>query len=263
MPKIDPKLGGRISARRREIRHLLNQGANNEILDALAVSRAGRALNPLAKLLFRNASLSLTYENARVLAYAFAYAEAEQIEGDYAEFGVWQGRTFLEAWRVGNAAGDTGRNFFAFDSFAGLPDIEDADRAGRFVAGEFSFGRRAFEGRLRRAAIPPDRVHIVEGYFDDSLAEPQRIPLQKVAIAYVDCDLYASTVPVLDYLSTRLVHGAVVMFDDWFCFKGSPDLGEAKACREWLERNPDLSLVPTWQFNWAGQAFVFHRDGDA
>ena len=57
-------------------RRRLAQGRNDELLDALAVSGPGRALNPLAKLLHRNASLSLNYEIARGLALAFAYANA-------------------------------------------------------------------------------------------------------------------------------------------------------------------------------------------
>lgn len=242
---------------------MVSQGANSEGLDALAVSALGRALDPLAKLLHRNAALSLNYETARALALAFTYARAEEIEGDYAEFGVWQGRTFLEAWRTGSAiSGDT-RRFFAFDSFAGLPAIAGPDAVGRFKAGEFRQTRRAFEGRLRRASIPRDRVHIVEGEFDHVLARPERIPLEKVAIAYIDSPIYQTTVPVLDYLTPRLAQGAVLMFDAWLCFHASPELGEARACREWLSRNPDLNVTPSWQYGWAGQAFIVRRGSPA
>ncbi len=250
-----------LSSLREAARRLRAQSANDEVLDAVAVSPGGRGLNPLAKLLYRNASVSMDYEIARGLALAFGYADAEQVRGDYAEFSVWKGRTFVEAWRLG--AADGRRRFFAFDSFAGLPEIVGRDTAGRFEAGEFRHSRRAFEDRLGRAGVPRDRVHIVEGALDEVLSQPDRIPLREVAIAYIDPPIYALTVPVLDYLTPRLVDGAVLMFDAWFCFKADPALGQSGACREWLDRNPGLSLTPTWQYNWSGQAFIVRRDGAA
>lgn len=236
-----------------------------EILDSVSASRAGHLLEPMAQSLAYQQASSLRHEYDRVLTLAFNFVRSELVEGDYAEFGVYTGRTFVEAWRTADGLGEAGdRRLFAFDSFEGLPDTEGIDDTGRWQSGEFSFSRRNFEARLRRAGIPQRDVHIVEGFFDQTLAEPARIPLDKVAIAWVDCDLYSSTVPVLDYLTDRLSQGAILLFDDWFCFKGDPGRGEQRACGEWLDRNPQISLVPWRQFNWAGQAFIVRRaDGDA
>ncbi|HEY1854486.1 MAG TPA: TylF/MycF/NovP-related O-methyltransferase [Solirubrobacterales bacterium] len=234
-----------------------------EIIDSFSASRVGRALDPLAHLLRRSGAISSGHESARVLALAFAYAHSEEIPGDYAEFGVWQGRTFVEAWRIGTKL-SRDRRYFAFDSFEGLPETEGIDDTGRWEASEFSFARQSFEARLRRAKVPAAEVEIVEGFYDATLAPGNSIPLEKVAIAWVDCDLYSSTVPVLEFLEPRLSQGAIVLFDDWFCFKGDPDKGEAKATAEWLEQNPGITLVPWRQFNWAGQAFILRRaDGVA
>jgi O-methyltransferase len=237
--------------------------SRGEVVDTVSASRLGRALDPLAHLLRRRQTLSLGHEATRILTLAFSYARSELVEGDYAEFGVWTGRTFVEAWRVADGVGEAGqRRFFAFDSFEGLPDSEGIDDTGRWESGEFAFSRAAFEGRLRRSRVPRTDVHIVEGFYDDSLADPGRIPLQKVAVAWVDCDLYSSTVPVLEYLTPRLSQGAILLFDDWFTFKGDASRGEQRACHEWLARNPDLSLVPWRQFHWAGQAFIVRRAED-
>ena len=241
------------------MKRLLGGRSNNEILDSISSSRLARALSPLTLVGKRNSLLSLHYENTKILTPTFAYARSEKIEGDYAEFGVWTGRTFVEAWRAGNSFSVANRRFIAFDSFEGLPKVEGDDDTGRWTAGEFSADRKSFEARLRRARVPKEQVHIVEGFFDATLAQPERIPLEKVAIAWVDCDLYSSTVPVLDYLTPRLSQGAILIFDDWFCFKGDPEKGEAKACGEWLQRNPQISLVPWRQYNFAGQAFIVRR----
>jgi O-methyltransferase len=228
-----------------------------ELIDAVSASRLGRALDPVAHVLRRNGVISQGHEAARVLALAFNYAHSEQVPGDYAEFGVWQGRTFVEAWRVGGRAG-TPRRYFAYDSFEGLPPAKGVDDTGRWETSEFSHPRDAFEARLRRARVPAREVEIVKGFFDATL-KPSVIEPSQVAVAWIDCDLYASTVPVLEFLADRLSQGAILLFDDWFCFKGDPEVGEQKACAEWLERNPGITLIPWRQFNWAGQAFIVRR----
>ncbi len=231
--------------------------SKGELIDAISASRLGRVVDPFAHVLRRNGAITLGHEAAHVLAQAFNYARSEQIPGDYAEFGVWTGRTFIEAWRVGRSLG-TPRRYFAYDSFEGLPDAEGVEDTGRFKPGEFSHSRRAFEARLRRARVPAADVEIVEGFYEHSL-KPDALQPREVAIAWVDCDLYVSTVPVLEFLTDRLSQGAILLFDDWFCFKGDPEAGEQRACSEWLARNPGITLVPWRTFNWAGQAFIVRR----
>lgn len=48
-------------------------------------------------------------------------------------------------------------------------------------------------------------------------------------MVWIDCDLYESTVPVLEWPSDKLVDCAVICFDDWFTFSGEPDKGEQKS----------------------------------
>jgi hypothetical protein len=60
----------------------------------------------------------------------------------------------------------------------------------------------------------------------------------------------------LDFVTDLVQDGTVVAFDDWYNFRARPDRGEQRACREWLERNPAITLVPYRDFHWAGRAFV-------
>jgi O-methyltransferase len=236
---------------------------NGEILDAISWSKLGRLIEPAAQLLGHRQSVSLRDEYSRMLTLAWSFARSEKVEGDYAEFGTYTGRTFVESWRIAAKLGEAGRRrLLAFDSFEGLPEMDGIDDTGRWDPGDFGVSRRDFEARLRRAGVPRDHVHIVEGFYDSSLADPARIPLDAVSIAWVDCDLYSSTVPVLEFLTPRLAQGSILLFDDWFCFKGDAERGEQRACREWLERNPELSLIPWQTFSWAGQAFIVRRAGD-
>jgi O-methyltransferase len=228
-------------------------------MDWLPGSRLGDMLEPFTRVITQRGRGSLMYENIRLLSLAFAFVRSEKVPGDYTEFGVYNGRTFIEAWRTARRYGGGARRFIAYDSFRGLPDVGGLDDVGRFNTGDFTYSRQAFERRLRRARIPASRIHIVDGFFDDTLARPELIPVEQIAIAWVDCDLYASTVPVLDYLTPRLAQGAILIFDDWYCFQGDPNMGEMRACAEWLDRNPEVTLVPWQQHNWAGQSFIFRR----
>jgi hypothetical protein len=241
----------------------MNPGFRNvsasEMIDSLAASAVGRLLKPLTMVITRNARATIMYEQTQILAFAFAFVRSEEVPGDYAEFGVFEGRTFVEAWRVSRTYGGNGRRFWAFDSFKGLPEVNGIDNGGRFATGEFAQTRIAFEDRVRRAGIPSDHLRVIEGFFDDTLADGSLPQMDRVAVAWVDCDLYASTVPVLEYLTPRLSDGAVLLFDDWYCFRAAPDRGEQRACHEWLERNPQITLIPWRQFHWLGQAFIVRR----
>ena len=189
------------------------------------------------------------------------YLIGAQIAGDYCEFGVWQGTTFIHACRMMSPHFKAMR-FAAFDSFAGLPQprgIDDVDGyTSHFYKGQFEFSREAFARNLERNGVDLRKTQTVEGWFHESLA-PARAAnhgVDKIAVAWIDCDLYESTVPVLDYIAPRLSPGAVIVFDDWRCYRNHPDFGEQRACREWLARNPGIALKELLSFGWNGIAFT-------
>lgn len=197
------------------------------------------------------------YESGNMINMAFGYCFNNKIAGDYAEFGVFRGHTTIEAWKASQRHGMHDTRFWLFDSFEGLPEVVGDDAGGPFVTSEFSFGRREYERNLRKFGVDMSRTEIVEGFFDATLARTETP--RKFAVVWIDCDLYESTVPVLDWLTDKLVDGAVVCFDDWFTFSGRADKGEQKATAEWLAKNPSISLMPYRDFHWAGKAFLCHR----
>jgi O-methyltransferase len=80
--------------------------------------------------------------------------------------------------------------------------------------------------------------------------------IERIAVAWIDCDLYESTVPVLKFITPHLCVGSVIVFDDWRCYRNHPDFGEQRACREWLEANPGIKLRELLSFGWNGIAFT-------
>jgi len=104
------------------------------------------------------------------------------------------------------------------------------------------------------------KVIIVPGFYEDSLTQAVKDTYQLTAasIVMVDCDLYSSAKSVLDFITPLVVDGSIIIFSDWFAFKGNPNRGEQRACSEWLEANPGLKLIPFARFGVTQQAFIVH-----
>src|SRR5690606_7604139 len=89
-----------------------------------------------------------------------------------------------------------------------------------------------------------ERTFLVPGYYNESLT-PELIAkhrLRRVGDALIDCDLYSSTVTVLDFLRPLIGDKTILIMDDWNCFDARDDRGQRRAMREFLEREPHLRL---------------------
>lgn len=196
---------------------------------------------------------------------AAAFVTWNQVEGNYLEFGVYRGDSFAAAYHSisGNRARHLARGFddadyrrwkdnpprfFAFDSFEGLPG-GPGERHVDYFPGAYRASEAEFRATLVSQQVDMRRVVIVPGLYEHTLTPETKAKhdLHKVAVAMIDCDLYESTVPVLDFLIDLVGQGTILIFDDWFRFRGSPNHGEQRACREWLARNPQLELVEFWR----------------
>lgn len=106
-------------------------------------------------------------------------------------------------------------------------------------------------------------VVTVPGFYDKTLNDEtkQRIRIERAAAIMIDCDLYESTVPVLDFITDLVGQGTIIIFDDWYRYEGRPDKGEQRACNEWLEKNPQIELLKYWQQGPQSVAFMVNMRG--
>jgi hypothetical protein len=182
------------------------------------------------------------------------------IDGDYAEFGCNTGSTFRMAHGAARLAGHQ-RHLWAFDSFAGLPSAADArDDHPAWVAGAMATSEADFHRLCTAAGIAPEEYTTVAGFYDVTLRDdaPGHRP-DRIALAYVDCDLYSSTIDVLRFLVPRLRHGMILAFDDYYCYAADAAPGERTAAAEVFAALPQWRLVPYQQFGWHGMSFVLER----
>lgn len=183
----------------------------------------------------------------------------QPINGWYFEFGSHTGRTMRAAWDAFHVLYDW--KYAAFDSFEGLPDLEEIDHMPIWHKGALKTSEEEFVRVVTAHGMPREKLVTVKGFYDMSLnhaARQQFLP-ERVAVVYVDCDLYLSTVPVLEFVKDFLQKGTVLVFDDWFCFYGDPQRGQRRAFSEFCRRYPNLRFEPFVQTNEI-QSFVYQGE---
>jgi O-methyltransferase len=198
---------------------------------------------------------AVRFETARFMNISVSYLKYNKINGHYAEFGVYKGEATLEVFRAARMA-ELEMDFYLFDSFEGLPVIIESQAHEPFRTGEFANSLQNFETRIKKSKMDLNRVKIIEGFFSESLKE-FKYENVKFAFVFVDCDLKESTTEVLSFISDKLAQGAILAFDDYYCY-GGPEVGERGAINQWLGLNPHFELTEYNNFHWAGKSFIFY-----
>lgn len=222
------------------------------------------------------------YSNLNI-ELASAFVASRNIEGDYFEFGVYRGDSFAHAYKhlqqnrnsiydhhvkskIPIPATLSSRvRYFAFDSFKGLPAISGADLTDKIPShweeGQYGASKHEFTSNLKQQKVNLSDVVIVDGWYEATLTgETKRLNnIGKGCIFHIDCDLYESTKLVLEFIQNAYVDGSVIIFDDWFGFKGNPKHGEQKAFREWQEQY-NIPASEFSRFGGRSVAFILHAD---
>lgn len=135
------------------------------------------------------------------------------------EFGVATGRTLNQfAYWLPN---DT---VYGFDGFQGLPE---------------DWTSRMRKGFFARSNVPRVRnnCELVVGWFDRTLPNfVRQFARRPVKLLHVDCDLYSSTVTILDNLRHNIVPGTVIVFDEYINYPGW-QLDEFRAWQEFVTKH--------------------------
>lgn len=210
-------------------------------------------------LLFKNRN---NRPRCRMLDLAMDLVQHSKVEGDYFEFGVYRGLTFQYAYHSAQLRQRTSMNFFAFDSFQGFSDPRGNDTTGVIVKGTRDCSEKEFCEVVRSHGVNMRRVHTIPGWFEETLIGEgkektrEKVGTRKVAIAYLDADLYEPTVLALDFLEDYLTDGSLLIFDNWFLFRGHPHRGERRAFEEWCQKHPEFLITPFNKFGWHGESFI-------
>jgi hypothetical protein len=184
-------------------------------------------------------------------------------QGDYYEFGVFKGHTFLQAQLGARELGITGMRFFGFDSFQGLPPVVGVDRTSEehFYEGQYACSLEQVTAELDRRGADWQRSFLIKGFFQDTLNERTRLAyrMDKASVVLLDSDLYESAALVLEFLREMLTDPAVLIMDDWNAFARDDNRGERRALAEFLGAHPEWTAEPWFHYGTYGQVFVMRR----
>ena len=147
---------------------------------------------------------------------------AYSIPGQIMEFGVAQGnstrvirRTLSRCESVWHESPK--KKIYACDSFEGLQERYENAEVGAFAC--------------EVPQIPG--VHIVKGFYDQTLTPELANEIGKVSFASLDADLYSSTLTVLRWLGPLLGSGSLLLFDEFLGEKES----EKRAFEDWKQES--------------------------
>lgn len=176
-------------------------------------------------------------------------AKAEKIPGIIVECGTWRGGMIAG---IAETMG-SGRRYFLFDSFQGLPPAQEIDGPAAIAwqsattSPSYYNNCTASEGEAK-AAMSISRAkdyHIVKGWFEETL--PGFKAPEPIALLRMDADWYASTKCILDNLASSMAPGGVIIVDDYYTCDGcTRAVNEAAASRNWKIR----------QYWYAGVCFI-------
>lgn len=90
----------------------------------------------------------------------FSHVIQSKITGDYLEFGVYRGASFISAFKLAQEYGLGDLRFFVYDSFEGFPSDE-----GEIVrSGDLAFPEALFCRMIDKAGVDRKRCIVVSGY---------------------------------------------------------------------------------------------------
>jgi O-methyltransferase len=162
--------------------------------------------------------------------------------GDIVELGCNKGHTSVFFQVINETESRPPRELHLYDSFAGLPALTSVDGAA-FSQGDLRASANEVVERFVHRGLTMPIVH--SGWFDHTLKS--ELP-PAVCFAYIDADLFESTVIGLKALYQRLSPGALVMIDDYCDPSLNPrawDLlpGVKEACDTALDGTPEIVRV--------------------
>lgn len=237
----------------------------------IIINKLPSVLKPLAlrmvKLTYRFRIKDSELDVNKKLAFGVEYVYEADVQGDIAEFGTMTGRTasvLSHTMSILEKSEKCGKKLNLFDSFIGLPETESEvdKKSPHVVSGVWGVG--TCEGISKEALmnkclkhLPGDKIFIYDGWFKDTL--PQIPKDTKFSLVHIDCDLYQSTIEVLDYLfdNSIIQSGTSIFFDDYNCNQASPEFGERRAWNEVIKKH-NVIYTDCGEYGWSGRKFIVH-----
>jgi O-methyltransferase len=173
-------------------------------------------------------------------------------ERGYYEFGIFKGFSFWFAEWISRECKSQNLRFYGFDSFEGLPEPQSDET---WEGGNYASSLDFVTDMLKQNGTDLSRVKLYKGFFSKQLFESlrQSEDFCPCSICVIDCDLYDSTVEVLDFMKHYFVPGSILLIDEYL--RTDETHGEKRALLEFEQKNPSFSKEHLFDFGEHGSTF--------
>lgn len=146
-------------------------------------------------------------EKYKMIYKIWADIQINNIEGDYLEFGILKGKSLLHSFNCAKKLNIKNLNFYGFDSFEGFP-VENHEF---FIKNNFLSNYK----KVKTTFIKFKNVHIIKGFFNETLKQDNVNEIKKISFVFIDCDIYESALSIMPFIKDRISIGGIIMIDDF------------------------------------------------
>lgn len=158
------------------------------------------------------------------LALAIERLKTSQIEGAFAEIGVYQGATSAF---IHQEAPD--RHFYLFDTFEGFPNNDGTGIDTRF--------RDTSRAAVAQLLGNSENIHFREGYFPSTAIGLEE---ESFALVMLDVDHYQAALDVFEFFYPRLVRGGYFFMHDFN--SNESEYAISRAAHEFMKDKPEALI---------------------
>jgi O-methyltransferase len=200
------------------------------------------------------------------LKKAFYLVNLENVPGDYMEFGMFEGTSFIGAFESHlrtKLPNSPNRKFWGYDSFEGFKYSDENDAHPFFREGDFKSSENLVRKRIKKHFKKKADWEITKGYVEDTIGgkTAAEVGAPKVAVAFIDLDLGAPARVVLETIHNSLQRGSIIIFDDYFAYRGRLDRGVVHAFESFKKDFPQYIFRRLYDYGMGGQAFIVSDTG--
>jgi hypothetical protein len=218
-----------------------------------SIAKNSHALQSLAVRFMAGVNPAIEHNLQKIAAIkkAMYLVNLEGVPGDYLEFGMYEGTSFIgafEAYRSTRLPTTPKRAFHGFDSFEGFKYFSESDTHPFFREGDFKSSYAKTMRRIERHVRNRAEWSITPGYVEETIGGTrlQDRGIEAVAVAFIDVDLGAP----------GLSPGSIILLDDFFAYRGSERKGVAHAFKEFREAHPHMNFRRLLDYGYGGQGFI-------
>lgn len=176
----------------------------------------------------------------RVQVCLWAAQHAKILAGDFVECGVNTGILARAVCKYTDFNA-TGKKFFLFDTFCGIPESQAGEDAVRVRETNAKNYEECYELAKRNFSAYPGAT-LVRGMIPDKLTT---VPIDKVAYLSIDMNVSAPEIAAIEFFWGKLSRGAPVVLDDygWYGHEKQKAAFDTFA----RERGVEILMMPTGQ----------------